>query len=104
MKLRFFLITYTVANVSLILYGALALWMPNILLKPFSEHVYQFPEGALRAITYLAALFRLIGFFNFVLGMLGLLILRRFREFWSEMVLENCHCLYNLGLCWTYSI
>jgi len=80
MKLRLFFITYTAANVSLILYGALALLMPNILLQPFSEHVYQFPEGALRAITYLEALFRLIGFFNFVLGTLGLLILRRFRE------------------------
>ncbi len=80
MKLRFFSITYTVANVGLILYGALALLMPNILLEPFSEHIYQFPEGALRAFTYLAALFRLIGFFNFVLGALGLLILHRFRE------------------------
>ena len=80
MKLRFFLITYTAANLSLILYGALALLMPNILLKPFSEDVYQFPEGAFRAIIYLAALFRLIGFFNCILGTLGLLILRRFKE------------------------
>jgi len=80
MKLRFSLITYTAANAGLILYGALVLLMPNIILQPFSEHVYQFPEGAFRVVTYLAALFRLIGFFNFILGTLGLLILRRYKE------------------------
>ena len=80
MKSRLFFITYTAANASLILYGALALLMPNILLQPFSEQVYQFPEGALRAIAYLEGLFRLLGFFNLVLGTLGLLILRRFRK------------------------
>lgn len=100
MKLRFFLITYTAANVSLILYGVLALLMPNILLKPFTEHVYEFPEGALRAITYLTALFRLIGFFNFVLGTLGLLILLRFRktgEKWSLKIVIASTILAYVG-------
>jgi len=79
MKSRIFYITYIAANVSLVLYGVLALLMPNILLEPFSVHVYRFPVDATRAATYLAALFRLLGFFNLILGTLGLLILRRFR-------------------------
>jgi hypothetical protein len=37
------------------------------------------PDDATRASAYLAALFRLIGFFNLILGTLGLLILSRFR-------------------------
>ncbi|MRS04736.1 hypothetical protein EG832_16190 [bacterium] len=80
MKSHFFLITYAIANLSLILYGALALSMPGILLKPFSENVYQFPEGALGAVTYVEGLFRLLGFFNLVLGTLGLLFIRRFKK------------------------
>ncbi|MFC2055404.1 hypothetical protein ACFLV7_14075 [Chloroflexota bacterium] len=79
MKSRLFFITYAAANVGLVLYGVLALLMPNILLEPFSAHVYQLPDDATRAAAYLAALFRLIGFFNLILGTLGLLILRRFR-------------------------
>lgn len=79
MKSRLFFITYTAGNVSLILYGVLALLMPNILLEPFSDHVYQFPVDAQRATTYIAALFRLIGFFNIILGTLGLMTLRRYR-------------------------
>ncbi len=76
---RLFFISYAAANGSLVLYGLLALLMPAILLEPFSEHVYQFPADATRAVTYLAALFRLLGFFNILLGALGLLILRRYQ-------------------------
>lgn len=79
MRDRFFFITYVAANLGLVLYGVLVLMMPSILLEPFSLYVYQFPDDAIRATMYLAALFRLLGFFNLTLGMLGLLLLRRFR-------------------------
>jgi len=79
MRWRFFFITYAAANVSLVLYGVLALLMPSILLGPFSLHVYRFPDDATGAVAYLAALFRLLGFFNLILGALGLLLLRLFR-------------------------
>lgn len=88
MKSRLFFITYTAANLSLILYGTLALLTPKILLEPFSVHVYRFPDDATRAITYLAAMFSLLGFFNLILGTLGLLILRRFRVTGQEWHLK----------------
>lgn len=73
---------------SLILYGLLALMMPNILLEPFAEHVYRFPDDAAKAAAYLAALFRLLGFFNLILGTVGLLILHRFRVTRQEWLLK----------------
>jgi len=79
MKYRVFAITYAAANVGLVLYGVLALLRPAILLEPFSSHVYQFPADATKATAYLAALFRLLGFFNLIVGMLGLLLLHRWR-------------------------
>ena len=72
--------TYIIANVSLVLYGLLALAKPDILLEAFLSHIYQFPAGAIRATGYLAALFRLIGYFNLIIGALGLLILQRYRS------------------------
>jgi hypothetical protein len=39
--------------------------------------VYQFPSEASAALAYLAALFRLLGFFNMLVGILGLWLLWR---------------------------
>jgi hypothetical protein len=79
MSSRFFFITYVAGNLGLIVYGVMAVLMPSILLEPFSLHVYQFPDGATTATTYLAALFRLLGFLNVILGLFGLLLLQRYR-------------------------
>ena len=79
MKLRIFLITYIAANLSLIAYGILALLNLGILLDSFSLHVYQFPDDAVTAVDYLSALFRLLGLFNVIPGMLGLILLRQYR-------------------------
>ena len=63
MRFRFFWLTYSSANLGLVLYGALTLASPAVLFQSFSLHVYQFPPDATTAINYLAALFRLLGFF-----------------------------------------
>jgi hypothetical protein len=65
------------ANLGLLFYGLLALLNPQILTDSFSAHVYQFPPDASIAQTYLAALFRLLGFFNLLMGSLGLWLLLR---------------------------
>lgn len=78
MRPRVFFITYFAANVSLILYGALALVQPGILLEISPVGVYQFP---LEAHNYLVGLYRLLGYFNIVPGLFGLLVLYRFRNF-----------------------
>ena len=57
----------------------LALSTPNILLESFSIHIYQFPRDATLAVGYLLALFRLLGLFNLILGVIGLLLLWRYR-------------------------
>lgn len=85
MKSRLFFITYTAANVGLIIYGIMALVQPDILLEPFFVHVYQFPPEATFAVAYLAGLYRLLGYFNIIPGLLGLLILYRYwliRKVW----------------------
>ena len=100
MKLRFFFVIYTVANLSLFAYGILALLNPAILLDSFSQHVFRFPEGAAAAMNYLAALFRLLGFFNLVMGILGLILLRQFRisrEVWILRVVIAASLLAYLG-------
>ena len=79
MTSRVFFITYVAGDLGLIVYGVMALLMPSILLEPFTLHVYPFPDEATTATTYLAALFRLLGFSNFILGLFGLLLLRRYR-------------------------
>lgn len=78
MKSRLFFITYIGANASLILYGLLALFQPEILLEPFQSNVFQFPPEATNAINYLSGLYMLIGYFNIIPGVLGLLILHRY--------------------------
>lgn len=79
MKARLFYGVYGVANLGLVLYGLLALANPQVLTDSFSAHVYPFPPGASTALTYLAALFRLLGFFNLLAGSLGLWFLWRHR-------------------------
>jgi hypothetical protein len=74
-----FFLTYIAGNLGLVVYGVMALLMPSVLLEPFTLHVYQFPSEAIAATTYLAALFRLLGFLNAILGLFGLLLLRRYR-------------------------
>jgi hypothetical protein len=78
-KSRFFFIAYGLANLGLVLYGLLALFQPGILLEPFSLYVYEFPIEAAGAVRYLAALFRLLGAFNLLLGGLGLSLLWQHR-------------------------
>src|SRR5574341_2022913 len=79
MRSGIFFIIYTAANLSLIVYGLFALLNPGILLDSFCLHVYRFPNNATTAIDYLSALFRLLGFFNFISGILGLIFLRQHR-------------------------
>ncbi len=78
MKSRIFFLTYSAANAGLIFYGILALIQPEILLNTFIEHVYQIPTEAVTATAYLSGLYRLIGYFNIIPGVLGLLILHRY--------------------------
>ena len=78
-KNQFFFIVYGIANAGLIAYGILALTLPGILLESFSAHVYQFSGDAITAVTYMSALFRLLGFLNLILGALGLLLLWQYR-------------------------
>jgi hypothetical protein len=97
---RVFSITYIAANLGLVLYGILALVMPGILLDQFSLHVYQFPSDATGAATYLAALFRLIGYFNILPGLFGLLLLRQLmlsREMWIRRIVIVSTALAYLG-------
>jgi hypothetical protein len=99
-KNRLFQITYAVANVSLIAYGLMAAITPAILLEPFSVHVYKFPTSAIEAVRYLSALFRLQGYFNLLLGALGLLLLWRWRvrsEPWVLRTLIGITILSYLG-------
>jgi hypothetical protein len=78
-RVRFFFAAYVLANLGLILYGVSVLWAPDMLLESFSVHVYRFPADASSAVSYLAALFRLLAFFDLVLGIVGLLLLRYLR-------------------------
>jgi len=100
MRFRVFFITYTVANLSLVAYGILALLNPGILLNSFLLHVYQFPNNAATAVGYLSALFRLLGFFNVIPGILGLILLRQYqisRQAWILKVVIASSLLSYLG-------
>ena len=97
---KFFFIIYITANLCIVVYGVLALLTPSILLEPFSLHVYRFPDDAHIAVGYLAALFRLLGFFNLILGVLGLLLLRRYiisRQTWILRIVITASLLSYLG-------
>ena len=77
---RVFFLTYAIANLGLVLYGILAIIKPAILLDSFSEYVYQFPADAGIAITYQAALFRLLGHFNLLVGAIGLVLVSQWHR------------------------
>ena len=89
MNKHIFFAVYVAANLGLVLYGVLAMAKPGILLDPFLLNVYQFPPQASKAIVYLESLFRLLGFFNLVLGLLGLFFLRRLRISWQAWILRT---------------
>jgi len=100
MRSRFFFITYVTANLSLAVYGLFALLAPSVLLEPFSQHIYRFPADANTAVGYLAALFRLLGFFNLILGVLSLLLMRRYhisRQTWILQIIITTSLLAYLG-------
>lgn len=100
MKSRLFFLTYTAANASLVLYGAIALIQPDTLLEPFFAHVYQFPAEASDAITYLSGLYRLLGYLNIIPGVLGLLTLHRYwvtRQKWYLRIAIAATTLAYLG-------
>lgn len=99
-KTRAFFIVYGTANACLIIYGMLALIMPGILMEFFSTYVYQFPENAIKAIPHLSALFRLLGFLNLILGILGVLLLWRYRkshQAWLVYIIITFSILSYLG-------
>jgi len=77
-KDRLFFIVFGAANLGLVLYGLLALFQPGILYETFAQQVYRFPPGAEAAVGYLLALYRLLGFFNLLVGLTGLALLWRF--------------------------
>ena len=79
MSSRLFFVAYVAGNLGLVVYGVMLLLMPSILVEPFTLHVYQFPDDATTATSYLAALFRLMGSLNVILGVVGLLLLQRYR-------------------------
>jgi hypothetical protein len=80
-------VVYGIANFGLILYGVLALLNPTILMDLFSEYVYRFPIQAAGAAAYLNALFRLMGYFNLLLGILGLILLWRWTKSQGSWIL-----------------
>lgn len=100
MKYRIFFIVYAAANVGLVVYGIIALIQPEILLGPFLTYVYQFPAEASDAITYFSGLYRLLGYFNIIPGVLGLLILHRYwvtRQGWYLKMVIAATILTYLG-------
>jgi len=100
MKSRIFFVIYAAANVGLILYGLIALIQPDILQKSFLAHVYQFPPEATNAITYLSGLYQLLGYFNIIPGVLGLLMLYRYgvtRQAWYLKIVVTSTILTYLG-------
>lgn len=100
MKTRIFCITYAVANLGLLAYGLLALIKPDILLETFLAHIYQFPPEASHATTYLSGLYRLVGYFNIILGAVGVLILYRYwdtRQSWYLKIVTVSTILSYLG-------
>ena len=95
LRFRIFVGTFGIANAGLILYGSFALLAPDLLMKSFSQNVYQFPVDAFSAISYLSGLFRLLGFLNLLLGIIGSLLLWRYQMsheywlFWSASVVPT---------------
>ena len=62
--------------------------------------MYQIPATATAALSYLSALFRLLGFLNLILGITGLILLWRFRvnrEQWLKVSVMIISLLSYLG-------
>jgi hypothetical protein len=78
-KTGVFYVVYGAANLGLVLYGLLALLNPQVLTNSFSVRVYDFPPDASAVLAYLSALYRLLGYFNLLVGSLGLWLLWRHR-------------------------
>jgi deazaflavin-dependent oxidoreductase (nitroreductase family) len=100
MKTRIFFATYTAANIGLVFYGLLVLIKPEILLEPFTANIYQFPAEAAVATTYLSALYQLLGYFNIIPGILGMLILYRYsvtRHEWNIKLIVASTTLSYIG-------
>jgi hypothetical protein len=99
-KHRIFFFTFGIANAGLFLYGILALVNPGVLVHSFSLYVYQFPDEAFEAVNYLAALYRLLGFFNLLLGGLSFVLLWQFRisrQTWILLTIMITSLLSYLG-------
>ena len=77
MRVRIFFVAFAGANLGLVLYGAMGLARPDVLLSGFTLHVFELPATETGALAYLAGLFRLLGFFNLLLGSVGLYLLVR---------------------------
>ncbi len=99
-KERFFFFIFGAANLGLLLYGLLGLTLPGILLDTFSQRVYRFPAEADAAAGYLLALYRLLGFFNLLIGGANLFLLWRFRsdgQVWVARLVVSLSLLAYIG-------
>jgi hypothetical protein len=66
----------------------------------FSSYFFRFPENATNAIQYLRAIFRLLGYFNLLLGSIGIILLWRYRvnqQVWVLCMLITTSLLAYLG-------
>ena len=78
MRKRAFLIDHSIANAGLILYGPLLIWRPVVLWDSLSLPVTQLPESDFW-IDRLLPVFRLLGYLNLLLGVLGLFLIWRYQ-------------------------
>lgn len=76
-KQRIVTLVFALANLGLMVYGWIALLVPSTLMDSYTANVYAFPAEATAAIQYQNELFRLIGFFNLLLGLAGTIVLWR---------------------------
>ena len=88
MKTRLFFIVYTVADLGLILYGTTLLIQPGILLEPIRSHTGELTQAAGGVAGYLLALSRLVGYFNILPGVIGLLLLWYLRTSREKRILR----------------
>jgi hypothetical protein len=79
-RLKSFIVVSVVASAGLVGYGLAALLVPRILFDVFTSRVYAFPPTAIRAIAYQSGLYRLLGYFNLLVGTIGFTLLARWRS------------------------
>lgn len=70
---------------------------PDVLMGPFTERIYRLPARAGAAESYLRALFMLLGYFNLLLGGVGLYLLQRGREEQDVRILRALIALTTLS-------